>query len=131
MRFRSSWRRRCSQRIVGVQRGTNMKNTQSWEKAYEKLNNRAFGRYLLTCLPGPSAGDDQPSKEQASAEVIQRQVRSRQDSNLRPQDYQPAVFDGCHWLSQAGVAQRFSVSHRCHRLSVILVDSRSLTVNKR
>ena len=40
MRFPSYWRRRCSQRIVGVQRGTNIKNTQSWEKAYEKLNNR-------------------------------------------------------------------------------------------
>ena len=29
---------------VRVQSGTNMKNSESWEKAYEKLNSRLLGR---------------------------------------------------------------------------------------
>ena len=55
----------------------------------------------------------------------------RQDSNLRPQDYQLVVFDGSRRLSLAGVAQRFSPRQPYQPLSVILADSRSLTVNKR
>jgi hypothetical protein len=46
----------------------------------------------------------------------------RQDSALRPQDYQSVVFDGSPWSSLADAAQRFSLSQRCQPFSVILAD---------
>jgi hypothetical protein len=33
-----------------VQSGTNIKNGESWGKAYEKLDSRLWGDYPLTCL---------------------------------------------------------------------------------
>jgi len=55
----------------------------------------------------------------------------RQDSNLRPQDYQSGVFDSSRRLSPALVAQWISVTERYQRLSLIRVDFGSKAMNKR
>jgi len=55
----------------------------------------------------------------------------RQDSNLRPQDYQSAYFDGSRWLSLALVAQWISTLERYQRLPLNLAAFRSNSMNKR
>jgi hypothetical protein len=55
----------------------------------------------------------------------------RQDSNLRPQDYQSTVFEGSHRLSLALAAQRISLRQRYQRLPLIRGAFRSKAMNKR